>query len=119
MAAKLIAGHLAIFAVAVGVGCASRSQVSLISSKTLAVTRVNSANATAKGLTRGEDCQHIIVIIPTSGVPTLDEALDRALEPKQANLLVNGSVTYQYLLIPAVYARSCWTAEGEAYDVSE
>lgn len=119
MAVKSIAGLFGILAAGVGVGCVSRSPVSLISSKALAVTRINSSHVTPKGSATGEDCQHIIVFIPTSGVPTIDEALDRALEPKQANLLMNGSVTYRYFFIPAVYGRSCWTAEGEAYDVSE
>lgn len=100
------------------IGCTSVSPVSLVSSKTLAVSRINSATMTAKGPVKGEDCQHIIIIIPTSGVPTIDEALDRALEPTQANLLANGKVTYHYLSFP-FYSRSCWTAEGEAYDVSE
>lgn len=104
---------------AVAIGCTSVSPVSIVSSKTLSVSRINSATMTAKGPVKGEDCQHILIFIPLSGVPTIDEALDRALEPTNANLIVNGTVTYHYFYFPYVYGRNCWTAEGEAYDVAE
>ncbi len=114
-----LAVALVVALVGIGAGCVSRTPVSLVSSKTLAVTRINAANLTPRGPARGEDCQHIVVLFPTSGIPTIDEALDRALEPSQANLLMNGTVTYHYFYVPYVYGRSCWTAEGEAYDVRE
>lgn len=119
MRERLLAGCLLGLVAPIAVGCTSASPVSLVSSKTLAVSRINSATMTAKGPAKGEDCQHIVIIIPTSGVATIDEALDRALEPTNANLLVNGTVAYHYYYIPYVYGRACWTAEGEAYDVTE
>lgn len=67
----------------------------------------------------GEDCQHIVLFIPTSGVPTIDEAIDRALEPVKANVLLDAVVNYNTFYFPFIYGQTCWRAEGDAYDTFE
>jgi len=104
---------LALFTLA---GCATRSDFTAISGKNVNLSNIKVDKTMAKGRTTGEDCQHIVIFIPTSGPPTLDEALDRALEAKQANLLLDAVVRHNWFYIPYIYGQECWKAEGVAYD---
>jgi hypothetical protein len=97
-------------------GCSSRSDLTAVSSKNVSLNPLRVDPAQSKGRTRGEDCVHIIIIIPTGGVPTIDEAIDRALEPKGANLLTDAVVTWTSWYIPYIYGLTCWTVEGDAHD---
>lgn len=103
------------FALGLLAGCATRSDFTAISGKNVNLSDIKVNKSMQKGRTTGEDCQHVILIIPTSGPPTLDEALDRALEPKQANLLLDAVVKHSWFSI-LVYAQDCWKVEGVAYD---
>ena len=96
--------------------CASRSDFTAISGKNVNLSNIHLDRSEAKGRVHGEDCMDIIIIIPTGGPPTLDEALDRALEEKQANVLLDAVVEYSSFYIPYIYGRQCWKVEGEAYD---
>ena len=96
--------------------CATRSDLTAVSSKNVNLSSVRIDQSKAKGRVSGEDCQHIISFIPTSGAPTLDEALDRALESRQANLLLDAVVDFSWFYIPYIYGKTCWRAEGDAYD---
>jgi len=100
-------------------GCATRSDFSAISSKNVNLSNIQIDRSRLKGRTTGEDCQHIIVLFPTSGQATLDEALDRALETKRANLLLDAVVHWNFFYIPYIYGQTCWKVEGEAYDTYE
>ena len=100
-------------------GCATRSDFTAISSKNVNLSNIQIDHSRLKGRTSGEDCTHIIIFIPTGGPPTLDEALDRALEPKQANLLLDAVVNWNYFYIPYIYGQHCWKVEGDAYDTYE
>jgi hypothetical protein len=98
------------------VACATRSDFTAISSKNVNLSDIRIDRSKSKGRVQGEDCQRIIIIIPTSGPPTLDEALDRALEGANANLLLDAVVNFRSFYIPYIYGETCWEAEGEAYD---
>jgi len=100
-------------------GCASRSDFTAISSKNVNLSNIKLDPTKRKGRTSGEDCTHIIIIIPTGGPPTLDEALDQALEAKGANLLLDAVVNWSFWIIPYVYGQECWNVEGEAYNTYE
>ncbi len=97
-------------------GCATRSDFTAISGKNVNIANIKLDPAMAKGQTSGEDCQHIVIIIPTGGAPTLDEALDKALEAKQANLMLDAVVRHNWFYIPYIYGQECWKVEGVAYD---
>ncbi len=97
-------------------GCATRSDFTAISGKNVNLSNIKVDKSMSKGRAMGEDCQHIIILIPTSGPPTLDEALDRSLESKQANLLLDAVVKWHMFAIPLIYRQECWKAEGVAYD---
>lgn len=97
-------------------GCASRGDFTAISGKNVNLSNLKVDRTMSKGRTSGEDCTHIIIFIPTSGPPTLDEALDRALEAKQANLLLDAVVKWHSFYIPYIYGQTCWQVEGMSYD---
>lgn len=97
-------------------GCATRSDFTAISSKNVNVSNMKLDRTKSKGRTSGEDCTHIIIFIPTGGPPTIDEALDRALEAKGASVLLDAVVNFNSFYIPYIYGQSCWKVEGDAYD---
>ena len=96
--------------------CATRSDFTAISGKNVNLSNLKVDRSMAKGRTSGEDCLHIVIFIPTGGPPTLDEALDKALESKQADLLLDAVVRHHWFYIPYIYGQECWKAEGVAYD---
>jgi len=100
-------------------GCATRGDFTAISSKNVNLNDMHVDPKKTKGRASGEDCQHIIILFPTSGPPTLDEALDRALEPKQANILTDAVVYWNSFYIPYIYGQTCWKVEGDAHDTYE
>jgi hypothetical protein len=102
-----------------GLGCATRSDLTAVSSKNVNVSRLRLDPERSKGRAYGEDCTHIIIVVPTGGDPTIDEAIDRALESKGANLLTDAVIRQEYFYIPYLYGRTCWKAEGDAYDTFE
>jgi hypothetical protein len=97
-------------------GCASRGDFTALSGKNVNLSNLKVDKTMSKGRTSGEDCTHIIIFIPTSGPPTLEEALDQALEAKQANLLLDAVVKWHTFYIPLIYGQTCWHVEGMSYD---
>ena len=97
-------------------GCAVRSDFTALSGKNVNLSSISINPKMNRGKAIGEDCQRIIIFIPTSGPPTLDEALDKALESKQSNLLLDAVVKHEWFYIPYIYGQDCWKTEGTAYD---
>lgn len=97
-------------------GCSVRSDFTAISGKNVNLSQVKIDKKASLGKAYGEDCQHRIIFIYTSGSPTLDEALDKAQESKHANLLLDAVVKNEWFSIPLIYGRECWKVEGTAYD---
>ena len=110
---------LVILGVLVLSGCASRSDFTAISSKNVNLSNASIDPNSAKGRTSGENCQQIIILFPVGGPATLDEALDQALEAKNANLLLDAVVDWNFFFIPYIYGQECWKVEGDAYDTYE
>ena len=100
-------------------GCATttRSDFTVLSGKNINAANIKVSKEMVKGNSRGEDCQHIVFFIPLSGPASLDEALDRALEPQRGNLLINAVVehSWYYIFLP-IYGRDCWKVQGVVYD---
>jgi hypothetical protein len=101
------------------VGCATsvRSDFTALSGKNINMANVKATRSMIKGNTKGSQCQHIVMLIPLNGPATLNEALDRALEPLHANLLLNAVVehSWYYIFLP-FYGQNCWKVSGVAYD---
>lgn len=98
-------------------GCAtSRSDFSAIASKNINLSDLQIKKEDSLGKVSGEDCKHIIVLVPTKMYPSVEEALDNALTVKGGNLLVDATVNYHRFYFPYIYGEECWTVSGEAYD---
>jgi hypothetical protein len=101
------------------VGCATsiRSDFTSLSGKNINLNNVKATREMVKGNTTGMDCQHTVLLVTFSGLASLNEAIDKALEPKQANLLLNAVVehSWYYIFMP-IYGQSCWKVSGVAYD---
>ena len=60
----------------------------------------------------GIDKTHIIIIIPT-GVPNMEEAIDRAIESVPgAVALIDGVVSHRFWYIPYIYGQSMYIVKG-------
>ena len=97
-------------------GCAFTSDFTAMSSKNVNLDDLHIDKSQSKGRVTGEDCQYIIIFVPTGGPPTLEEAADRAVEPVNAQLLTDVRVKYSTFYLPLLFGQTCWTVEGDAYD---
>jgi len=62
----------------------------------------------------------IIFWIPTNTrTPTLQDAVDAALERGGGNLLVNAAVTHWWVWVPFVYGQEGWTVRGDVLRSAE
>ncbi|MFN4896567.1 MAG: hypothetical protein ACK5GN_03035 [Pseudomonadota bacterium] len=61
----------------------------------------------------GEDKQHIIVIIPTGGEPTLDGALDKAFQLADGDVMTDVVVESWGWYIPYIYGQTGWRVTGD------
>ncbi len=119
VSAVMIALLLSTLALSTLASCASRSDFTAISSKNVNLSDVRIDRSNSKGRVHGEDCTQIIIVFPTGGPPTLDEALDQALEAANANVLLDAVVDFRSFYIPWIFGETCWEAEGDAYDTFE
>lgn len=98
-------------------GCATHSDFTAISGKNVNISNMKIDKSQSKGTTSGEDCSHIISFIPVGSLnPTVDEAVDRALEAKRADILLDASLDFHTFYIPLIYGQTCWKVEGTAYE---
>ena len=65
-----------------------------------------------KGI-EGKDVQHIIIFIPTSGPPTLEGALDDALEKGGGDVITDAVVIFNGWYIPYIYGQNSWIVKGD------
>src|SRR3989338_1767833 len=93
-------------------GCTTRLvDFTMISTKNIDLSR--GANfERGKARVEGKDTASIIIIIPT-GVPSMKEAIDRAIESVPgAVALVDGVVTESSFWIPYIYGETTFIVEG-------
>ena len=62
----------------------------------------------------GEDIRHIIIFIPTSGPPTLEEAMDNAFDQSGGDVLTDAVIKSWNFYIPYLYGQFGWKVEGTA-----
>jgi transposase len=114
-AAKLLA-ILALTGSLLG-GCMIRDDFTALSTKNVNLSKITLDPSELKGRQRGEECRHVFIVIPdTFHTPSMKGAVDKALEAKDANLLLNPVIEYQLFIFPLIFSRECWIAEGDAYD---
>ena len=93
-------------------GCAQRYiDFTIISTKNIDLSQAASFKRAANREV-GVDTKHIIVIIPT-GVPSMKEAVDRAIEKVPgAVALVDGVISRKWFYIPYIYGQESYIVEG-------
>jgi len=111
----LLFGIISTFLLSLG-GCFSRSDLTAISSKNVNLSNMSIDRKNSKGRTTGKACTHTIIVFETAGLPVIDEAVDKALEAKNANVLLDAVAEWHKFYIPLLYGQTCWTVRGDAYD---
>jgi hypothetical protein len=111
----LLAGGALVLAVALA-GCGSTGSFTALSTKNVNLADMKLDQTRQRGHGVGRDCMQIIVLVPTSGPPSVKEAIDRAIESKNGNVLLDARIRHDMFYIPLIYGRECWTAEGAVYD---
>lgn len=97
-------------------GCVtSQYELSAVSTKQIELTALTVDPAKLRGRGVGESCYHKIFMV-SWGSAVLVEAISRALEAKQGDLLLNAVVTYHWYEIPIAYDNECYRVEGEVVD---
>lgn len=61
----------------------------------------------------GEDVAHIIILIPTKARPTLEEAIDDAMQKGQGDVMTDVRVKTWAWYIPYVYGQTGWEVRGD------
>ena len=102
---------LMVLLILAGAGCSQRLiDFTLISTKNVDLSKLGLARATARE--EGEDLRHIIIFIPT-GVPSMKECVDRAIEKVPgAVALADGVVNYRWWYIPYIYGQMWYVVQG-------
>lgn len=62
----------------------------------------------------GEDINHIIILIPTGGPPTMEGALDDAFDKSGGDVLTDAVIKSWGFYIPYIYGQAGWRVEGTA-----
>ncbi len=95
-------------------GCSVRhGDFSVLSNKLVNVSNFELSKADrAKGIV-GEDVQHVIIFIPTSGPPTLEGALDDAIAKGGGDVITDAVVESWGFYIPYIYGQNGWRVTGD------
>ena len=95
-------------------GCVVRhGDFSVVSNKLVRLSELDLDQADrARGIV-GEDKQHIVCIIPIGGVPTLEGAIDDALEKGAGDVVTDAVISAWSWYIPYIYGQSGWAVKGD------
>ena len=62
---------------------------------------------------QGKDVQHVLLFIPFGSAPTLEGALDNALEKGGGDVMTDAVVKTYFVWVPFIYAQSAWVVKGD------
>jgi hypothetical protein len=95
-------------------GCVVRhGDFSVISNKLVRVSDFEIGKADRVKGVEGKETQHIIIFFPTSGPPTLEGALDDALEKGGGDVMTDAVVSTYSFYIPYIYGQAAWVVKGD------
>ena len=100
-------------------GCATyHGQYSVLSNRVLDLHDFDPAKALAKRVyAEGSSERHIIATVADrNSLPTLDEAIDRALEEGEGDVILNAQVLRWGWHIPLIYGTWGWKVVGDVID---
>jgi len=96
-------------------GCVSRhGDFSVASNKLLRLSEFELDKADRIRGVVGKDVQHIIILFPTSGPPTIDGAMDDAFRKSGGDVLTDATIKSWAWYIPYIYGQAGWSVEGDA-----
>lgn len=108
---------LIIVAVCLFPSCSWRNDFTALSTKNVGLDDLQVDVSRSKGRVKGRSCQEVVFLFPINfETPNAKEAVDRALERVSAQVLLNSVLEYESFYIPLIYGRTCYFAEGDAYD---
>ncbi len=95
-------------------GCVVRhGDFSVASNKLLRLSEFELDKADrAKGVV-GKDVQHIVIFFPIGGPPTLEGAMDDALEKGGGDVMTDAVIKSWGWYIPYIYGQGGWSIEGD------
>ena len=95
-------------------GCVVRhGDFSVVSNKLLRLSEFELDKADrVKGVV-GKDVQHMIIIFPTSGPPTIEGAMDDAFEKGGGDVMTDAVIKSWKWYIPYVYGQAAWVIKGD------
>ena len=95
-------------------GCSIRHGDFTVLSNRLIDTHNFNLNIKDRKKVTGEDVSRIIIFIPTSGPPTLEGAIDDALDKSGGDVLTDAVIYYWDFYIPCIYGEKGWQVKGTA-----
>jgi hypothetical protein len=94
--------------------CTTRQgDFTVISSKLVRLSDFDLSGAERIKGVEGRDVAHIIVLFPTKANPSLEDALNDALEKGGGDVMTDATVHTWYWYIPYVYGQSGWKVKGD------
>lgn len=95
-------------------GCTIRhGDFTVLSNKILRLSEFELDQAERKKGIVGRDVQRVIIFIPTSGPPTLEGAVDDALEKGGGDVMTDAVIKQWGYYIPYIYGESGWEVSGD------
>lgn len=101
-------------ALLVGSGCAvHHGDFTVVSNKLVDVSKFELGKADRKKGIVGEDIVHIVVLFQIGGIPTVEAAIDDALEKGNGDVLTDASIDSWFWYIPYIYGQTGWRVKGD------
>ena len=95
-------------------GCVTRhGDFTVISNKLLWTTEFELNKADRVEGVEGKDVTHIILIFPIGGRPTLERAIDDALEKAGGDVMTDAVVRSWSWYVPYLYGQRGWAVRGD------
>lgn len=111
---KLIGFMILSMLILTGTGCSVRhGDFTVLSGKIVRTSDFNLGQADRVKGVEGRSIQRIIVFFPVGGIPTIDEALDNALENGHGDVMTDAVVTFTSWYIPLIYGQAGWIIKGD------
>jgi len=93
-------------------GCRSRlGDFTVITTKNIDLTNFSTHSNLEREPVSGIDEKHIICIFPT-GIPNIEEAIDKALAKGKGYILVDASISEEWFYFPYIYGYMKYEVKG-------
>ena len=95
-------------------GCAVRhGDFTVVSNKVLRLSEFELGKAERVKGVEGKDVSHIVIFIPVGGAPTIEGALDNALEKGGGDVMTDAVISSYGWYIPYIYGQFGWKVKGD------